>query len=197
MFLIYIYLETLRYHFFWPFGHNGPLGGTRPTWAELSRSGLNLVFRNITGYRSHFLQLSLVNLAIFAGNVLQPTGAPTLQLAEHLCGQLTAASHFCCISNRKLICSSLAPHPKRKCCCFPVFWFEMALRDCSKEMITRLKVTGRSCSTTLCGLSCYPLHIPTSLLFPGRKDSRTCQILSGTKCVRSFSPTARPKRTSC
>ena len=42
--------------FFLAIGQNGPLGGTQREWAELSRFGPNLVFGNITGFRSHFLK---------------------------------------------------------------------------------------------------------------------------------------------
>lgn len=43
------------------------------------------------------------------------------------------------------------------------------LRDCSKEMIARLKVTGPSRSTTSFGLTCFPTSYSHLLFIPGSR----------------------------
>ena len=45
----------------------------------------------------------------------------------------------------------------------------MALCDCSKEMIARLKVTGPSRSTTSFGLTCFPTSYSHLLFIPGSR----------------------------
>ena len=168
---IYIYLGTLRYHFFlaiwpeWTVRRNSTdMGGTESIWSNLGFQEFQKVSQPIPSIvfsvPGHLCWDTYLNSLV----------RPPCSL-QTLCEQLNAISQFF-HQQSPVNLQLLGSTSTTKVFHFFHIWFQMEFRDCSKEMITRLKVTGRKSFYNFAWYELLPRFlIPTSLL---SRIARTC-----------------------
>ena len=193
---IYIYLGTLRYHFFlaiwpeWTVRRNSPdMGGTESIWSNLGFQEFQKVSQPIPS--TVFSVPGHLCWDTYLNSLVRPPCS-----LQTLCEQLNAISQFFHQQspvNLQLLGSTSTtkvfhffPHLVSD----GIPWLQQ--RDDHPTEGHRTEVVLQLCLVWVASKISYS-HISS---FPDCKDLRTCQNLSGAKCSKSSSPTVRPKRTS-